>query len=523
MSKNINARIALKRDTSANWTNYNPVLLNGELILVDTAEGQLRAKIGDGTKTYTQLPFTDEALRALITDVDNNNSAVVVTKDGESRLLDTFNIIKLSEEEYKQLVDSNTLDPDALYLTEGEGEGEEKYSKVVLKDLINDSEDEVLETLNIVRLSQEEYDDLASNDLLDPQAIYLTEGYNSGVRIFVTDNGVSNEVDKFEVIKLTQYEYDTLVGSGLYNPDTLYVITDQLSTTAFVVDTVNELRQYVDTTTENFTTEINQDISDFNTQVNNTINNFTTEVDQDINNFNTQVDTKITNFTTEVNQDITDFNSQVDTKISNFTTEINTIIDDLREEIQDGAYLPLTGGTVTGVTTFSNTTTSTSTTTGAVKISGGLGVAGNIYATKVYGAVWNDYAECREATEFCEAGRAVKENGDDTISLTDGRLAYGASLVSDTFGFLIGETEKAKTPIAVSGRVLAYTYENREVFRHNIGSFVCSGPHGTVSLMDKEEVWNHPEAIIGQVSAVPDYEYWENGVKVDGRVWIKVR
>lgn len=121
MSKNINARIALKRDTSANWTNYNPVLLNGELILADTDNG-LRAKIGDGIKTYTQLPFTDEALRALITDVDNNNSAVVVTKDGESRLLDTFNIIKLTQEEYDELEASDSLDPDALYLTEGDGD-----------------------------------------------------------------------------------------------------------------------------------------------------------------------------------------------------------------------------------------------------------------------------------------------------------------------------------------------------------------------------------------------------------------
>ena len=126
MSKNINVRIALKRDTSANWTNYNPVLLNGELILVDTAEGQLRAKIGDGIKTYTQLPFTDEALRALITEVDNNNS------------------------------------------------------KVVLKDLINNAEDEVLGILNIIRLSQEQYNSLAAAGTLDPKAIQMTEADNGG-------------------------------------------------------------------------------------------------------------------------------------------------------------------------------------------------------------------------------------------------------------------------------------------------------------------------------------------------------
>lgn len=65
---NFNARIKLKRDTAVNWTVNNPVLLNGEIILVDTDNGQLRAKIGDGSKTYNQLPFTDEILRNLITD-----------------------------------------------------------------------------------------------------------------------------------------------------------------------------------------------------------------------------------------------------------------------------------------------------------------------------------------------------------------------------------------------------------------------------------------------------------------------
>ena len=384
MSKNINVRIALKRDTSANWTNHNPVLLNGELILVDTAEGQLRVKIGDGIKTYTQLPFMDEALRALITEVDNNNS------------------------------------------------------KVVLKDLINNAEDEVLGILNIIRLSQEQYNSLAAAGTLDPKAIYMTEA----------DNGV--------------------------NIDELKTYIDNADAT-----TLNSAKTYSD----------NADAT--------TLNSAKTYSD---------------------NADTTTLNSAKTYSDNADTTTLNSA-----KTYSDNNFLKLSGGTVTGVTTFSNTTASSSTTTGAVKISGGLGVAGNIYAAKVYGAVWNDYAECRESNEFIDAGYVVKENGDDTLSLADGRLIYGCSIVSDTFGFMIGETDKAHTPIAVSGRVLAYPYENREVFRHNIGCFVCSGPNGTVSLMNKEEVWNHPEAIIGQVSAVPDYEYWGNNVKVNGRVWIKVR
>ena len=53
-------RIKQRRDTSANWESKNPVLLNGEVIIVDTANGETRTKTGDGTKTYTQLPFDDE-------------------------------------------------------------------------------------------------------------------------------------------------------------------------------------------------------------------------------------------------------------------------------------------------------------------------------------------------------------------------------------------------------------------------------------------------------------------------------
>jgi len=41
--------------------------------------------------------------------------------------------------------------------------------------------------------------------------------------------------------------------------------------------------------------------------------------------------------------------------------------------------------------------------------------------------------------------------------------------------------------MAVSGRVLAYLYEDIETAKKYIGWPVCSGPNGTVSIMTEEE------------------------------------
>ncbi len=47
-------RIVIRRDTAANWTSANPVLVAGEFgVNLDT----LTFKIGDGTKTWAQLPY----------------------------------------------------------------------------------------------------------------------------------------------------------------------------------------------------------------------------------------------------------------------------------------------------------------------------------------------------------------------------------------------------------------------------------------------------------------------------------
>lgn len=142
-------------------------------------------------------------------------------------------------------------------------------------------------------------------------------------------------------------------------------------------------------------------------------------------------------------------------------------------------------------------------------------------AGALYGAVWNDYAEYRKA-ESIEPGRCVVEHTSKEMKLSTERLQPGAEIISDTFGFAIGETDECKTPIAATGRVLAYPYEDRDSYP--LGAAVCSGPNGTVSLMTREEIKEYPERIIGTVSEIPDYEEWGTGkAKVDGRIWIRIR
>jgi hypothetical protein len=42
--------------------------------------------------------------------------------------------------------------------------------------------------------------------------------------------------------------------------------------------------------------------------------------------------------------------------------------------------------------------------------------------------------------------------------------------------------------------------------------------------MTRREIETYPDAIIGIVSEIPDYEEWgQDNVKVNGRIWIKVR
>ncbi len=74
-NKIFNTRVKNKRDTEANWKRKNPVLLDGEIIIATTTSGDTRFKVGDGKKTYNQLPFQDQKTRDLIPSVDSSLSS----------------------------------------------------------------------------------------------------------------------------------------------------------------------------------------------------------------------------------------------------------------------------------------------------------------------------------------------------------------------------------------------------------------------------------------------------------------
>lgn len=93
-TKTLNTRIALKTDTTENWTASTIVLLKGEQAIEITESGEYKIKIGDGVKTFKDLPYatltqneitkliTSGAIQSVSLATGTNNGTVKLTVDG---------------------------------------------------------------------------------------------------------------------------------------------------------------------------------------------------------------------------------------------------------------------------------------------------------------------------------------------------------------------------------------------------------------------------------------------------------
>jgi len=206
------------------------------------------------------------------------------------------------------------------------------------------------------------------------------------------------------------------------------------------------------------------------------------------------------------------------------------------DHLHDNRYLKLTGGTITGNLTVNeslkvNNISASSNyltignnlvTNGNLKVTGltkadgsfysgstsptntiRLNYDGYLYATRVYNAVYNDYAECFEtAVNYNECKNRIVEikNGKVFIASPESDLVVG--VVSDTYGFVLYGTEdeiknNTKVPIGVSGTLMVDAEE--VIDEKNIGRFVCSGKDGKARVIPRKESYKYDGSIVGKI------------------------
>lgn len=96
MSKTINSKLLVRRDSSSNWTTNNPVLSQGE-IGYDTNEGKI--KVGNGSSNWSSLPFfaleNEDSVQSFIIEASQSKESTV---EPEQQLV-VLNVSKTQIEE----------------------------------------------------------------------------------------------------------------------------------------------------------------------------------------------------------------------------------------------------------------------------------------------------------------------------------------------------------------------------------------------------------------------------------------
>ena len=124
--------------------------------------------------------------------------------------------------------------------------------------------------------------------------------------------------------------------------------------------------------------------------------------------------------------------------------------------------------------------------------SGNMVATGTLTASRVYNAVYNDYAECFNNTNLIYKEvlhRIVEIDDNECVRLASKNSYRVIGVVSDNYGHLLGGTEEDvqnsnKIPVGLAGTLYVYTLD--EIDTKNIGKLVCADNNGYATLAEKD-------------------------------------
>lgn len=160
-------------------------------------------------------------------------------------------------------------------------------------------------------------------------------------------------------------------------------------------------------------------------------------------------------------------------------------------------------GNVTGTASNTSAIAGISTYTGTTNPSGTtrVNIDGYVYATKVFNAVYNDYAECFKTDDltYDEAKNKIVEiNNRGNLILASENSTRVIGIVSDQYGFLLGGTitdieNNTKLPVGLAGTL--WVYSSDHVNDNDIGQFICSANNGLAKI----SILNEKGTIVGKI------------------------
>lgn len=135
-----------------------------------------------------------------------------------------------------------------------------------------------------------------------------------------------------------------------------------------------------------------------------------------------------------------------------------------------------------------------------------LNYSGYFYATRVYNAIYNDFAECfipENGIIYNDViHRIVEINSSGKVQLADYKSNGVVGIVSDNYGMLLGGSDEeiengTKIPVGLTGTLWVDSAE--AVKQEHLHSFVCSGGNGYALAVDKTASMYYNGCIVGKI------------------------